>query len=540
MQVVSVKLFGFTPAALKLPQALAGTACVPLLYDPVRRAAGRVAGFAAAAALAVLPVSVMTARSDTMDTFMAFLVLAAAWLVVRAIEARRTAWLLAAGVAVGLAFDVKLFQALLPLPALALLWAIGGRVPVRRRVLAGLAAVVVAVAVGMAWIIPVALTPASARPYPIGSTNGSVWNLVFVFNGLDRLHGRPITTPDTLPVGSRPSAAIVRSQRRRWRYVSTASAGRLFDARFGARIGSELFPAVAAFGAMVVAGLAFRIRRRPVAPFEMAAGLTAAVALSLGLWAVSGAALFSAVATFHPRYFETLSPAVAGLLGLSICLLILRGGQPGRLLAAVLLLATGAFAHSLGSAGRYELVACVGAALLLVALAVRLPRGDRLLSEAAAVAIAAVLIVPASASVSVVRTGAFDAERSGSMPAAWPPLLNRYLRAHRGGARYSFASVAPAKAAPLIAADPQPVLMLTSYRSRPLISVAHLARLVRSGNVRYFLIGHRCTSALTRGTAACPATARWAIARSTDVTRATGLQHRGLLYRIDRHALAAP
>jgi 4-amino-4-deoxy-L-arabinose transferase-like glycosyltransferase len=538
MQVVSVKLFGFTPAALKLPQALAGTACVPLLYDLVRRPAGRVAGLAAAAALAVLPVSVVTARSDTMDTFMAFLVLLAAWLVVRAIESRRTAWLLAAGVAVGLAFNVKLFQALLPLPALALLWAIGARVPLRRRVLAGVAALLVAALVGMAWIVPVALTPASVRPYPIGSTNGSVWNLVFVFNGLDRLHGRPVTTPDTLPAGSRPSAAIVRSQQRRSRSVSTASAGRLFDRRFGAWIGSELLPALVAFGALVLTALAFRLRRRRVEPFELAGGLTRAATLSLGLWAVLGALLFSVMSRFHPRYFETLSPAVAGLLGLSLCLLIVHGRRPGWLLAALVLIATGAFARSLGGVGRYELAACVGGAVLLAALALRPPRSAGVLAGVAAVAIAAVLIVPTSESVAVVRTRAFDAERSGSMPGAWPPLLTRYLRAHRDGTRYSFASVAPAKAAPLIAADPQPVLMLTSYRSRPLISVPQLARLVRRGEVRYFLIGHRCTSALTRTTPACPANARWAIAHSTDVTRAAGLQHRGLLYRIDRPALA--
>src|SRR5438876_677505 len=61
LQVASVKLFGFTPTALKLPQALAGTLSVPLLYHVVRRGFGRGAGLVAAAAMAVLLVEVITA-----------------------------------------------------------------------------------------------------------------------------------------------------------------------------------------------------------------------------------------------------------------------------------------------------------------------------------------------------------------------------------------------------------------------------------------------------------------------------------------------
>ena len=40
LQVVAVKLFGFNSTVLKLPEALAGTAAIPLLYDLVRRIAG--------------------------------------------------------------------------------------------------------------------------------------------------------------------------------------------------------------------------------------------------------------------------------------------------------------------------------------------------------------------------------------------------------------------------------------------------------------------------------------------------------------------
>ena len=514
-QVASVKLFGWSPTSLKLPQALAGTASIVLVYDLVRRPFGYLAGLAAAAALAVLPVAVLTARSDTMDTLMAFLLLLAAWFTVRAIERGRVGWLLAAGATVGLAFNVKLFQALLPVGALALLWAFGSPLRPKRTILYGLAAVGVAVVVGLSWIVPVALTPASQRPYPIGSTNGSIWNLVFVFNGIDRLHGRPVTTPDTLPPGSHVSAAVLRNQLARSRHLAVnPSASQLIGPRYGPRIGSEVVPALLI---LLLAALALRRRAGPVG-------------LGLAAWVLTGVLVFSMMGRFHPRYFEAISPAVAAVVGAGLVALASRGGRAGRILAAVAVGLTGIYASRLdSSAATVELIACGVAAIALALTAVR----PVAIGAVTVLAVAAVLVVPTSQSWAVARTNASDSERSGAMPTGWPEKLNAYLVRHRSGAKYIFASVAPAKAAPLIETNPQPVLMLTSYRSRPLLSVPRFERIVRAGRVRYVLIGHRCSSALTRHTAACPATARWAIAHSTDVTRATGIgRHHGLLYAI--------
>src|SRR5258707_15892015 len=56
LQVVTVKLFGFTSTTLKLPEAIAGIAAVPVLFVAVRRMWSATAGLAAAAALALVPV----------------------------------------------------------------------------------------------------------------------------------------------------------------------------------------------------------------------------------------------------------------------------------------------------------------------------------------------------------------------------------------------------------------------------------------------------------------------------------------------------
>src|SRR3984957_11989108 len=190
LQAASVELFGWSSAALKLPEALAGTLAVPLLFAAVKRVFGVRAGLAAALALAVLPIEVITARSDTMDAVMMALMVLALLLAVRASESGRTIWLLGAAAALGLAFNVKLLESL---PALVAWLGLPGR---RRRRAGQLAlAGAVYVAVSLAWLSATLLYPAHDRPYAYGSTNGSAWNSAFVFNGLGRLEGRSLEGP---------------------------------------------------------------------------------------------------------------------------------------------------------------------------------------------------------------------------------------------------------------------------------------------------------------------------------------------------------
>jgi ABC-type Fe3+ transport system permease subunit len=101
LQVLSVKLLGFSSTTLKLPEAFAGIAAVPLLFATVRRVWGAPAGLAAALALAILPVEVITSRSDTMDGVMMVLMVLALLFLVRASETGRNAWLLAAAATLG-------------------------------------------------------------------------------------------------------------------------------------------------------------------------------------------------------------------------------------------------------------------------------------------------------------------------------------------------------------------------------------------------------------------------------------------------------
>src|SRR5579884_1873425 len=68
LQTASAWVFGFHPWAVVLPQALAAVASVGVLYLMVRAAFGTLAAGIAALALAVAPISVVTARNNTMDS----------------------------------------------------------------------------------------------------------------------------------------------------------------------------------------------------------------------------------------------------------------------------------------------------------------------------------------------------------------------------------------------------------------------------------------------------------------------------------------
>jgi 4-amino-4-deoxy-L-arabinose transferase-like glycosyltransferase len=217
LQVLTVKILGFNSVTLKLPEAIAGTAAIPLLYDLVRRVAGRAAGLCSAITLALLPTSVITARSDTMDSLMMLILLAICWLLLRAAQRRDWRLVLVAAALLGLDFNIKLFEALIPAPAFLLfVWLCFRGQPLAGRLRRLAAAGAVFAAFALCWMTFVSLSPAHERPWPIGSTNGSIGNSVFVWDGWDRIStpAAPAsfkTKQASLPAAPAPAAPLARA-----------------------------------------------------------------------------------------------------------------------------------------------------------------------------------------------------------------------------------------------------------------------------------------------------------------------------------------
>jgi 4-amino-4-deoxy-L-arabinose transferase-like glycosyltransferase len=550
LQVVSVKLLGFSSTTLKLPEVFAGIATVPLLFVVVKRVWSTTAGLAAALAIAVLPVEVITSRSDTMDGVMMVLIVLALLFLVRAGETGRTAWLLAAAATLGVAFDVKLLESIVALPGLALAAYLLLPAPPRRRLLQLSAAAAVYVAVALAWLTATLLFPAHDRPYAIGSTNGSAWNAAFVFNGTDRLGGKSPEPQFTVYEPGHRYPVATQSERDHIPIVPPSPTRLLarIGPLSGERLGLELLVALLLGIPALVFGL---IGRRGAAPpigdttaqevdgeCERRHRIRRAVAAGLGLWMLTGIVLFSDMARLHPRYVEGFVPAVAAMLGVGAAW---AASPRGRLRMAVLsatmvilvvygerLLYGTPGAWWITLIGAFGSVGCAGLARLdTVPAAVRAwlaPTG------VLALALIAVLAIPLSADVTAIDNHVTDAGYVGALPSEEQQLVSSYLRAHQGSARYEVAAESATGIGSLIVKDGRPILVLTSYATRVFTPVAKLQRLIAEGQVRYAFLNSTCGRHFSAQNAACTAPALWVRAHGTDVSRKAGLSRHGVLW----------
>ena len=216
VQALSLRIFGFHIWALVLPQVVAGAATVLVLYRAVRRLAGPAAGLTAAAVLAVTPVTVLLNRGNISDSLLILLLVLAADATSAAVLTGSLRPLLMAGVWVGLAFQTKMIQAWLALPALAaayLLAAPAARLRARCAHVA-LAGLVTAV-ISLSWMTAVTLVPAQDRPYVDGSANDSVYTQVFDYNGLGRLTGKWATVagpPSPIIIAAKESGQLLNAE----------------------------------------------------------------------------------------------------------------------------------------------------------------------------------------------------------------------------------------------------------------------------------------------------------------------------------------
>ena len=182
-------VLGVSGFSVVLPNLLAGVLSVPLLYQLVKKYFGAGAGLLAALVLAVTPVSLAVDRNNTIDGMLIFTLLLAAWAFITATETGRLRYLLLGAFLVGLGFNIKMLQAFLPLPAFYALYFFGSKIKWPRKLLnLGLASLLLVI-VSLAWAVAVDLTPASQRPYVGSSTGNSEMELIFGYNGINRLLG---------------------------------------------------------------------------------------------------------------------------------------------------------------------------------------------------------------------------------------------------------------------------------------------------------------------------------------------------------------
>ena len=397
---LSVRVFGLSSWSILVPQALLGVGSVAMLSLAVRRWFGSAAGLVAGAILALTPVAVLMFRFNNPDALLVFLLIGGAYAMMRAVEKANVWWVVAAGSFVGFAFLTKMLQALLVVPAFALVYMVAAPTSVRTRIvhiLAGAAAIVVSAGW---WVAIVELWPASSRPYIGGSQNNSVLELIFGYNGFGRLTGN-----ETGSVGGGMGNGGGRWGATGW--------GRMFQASWSGQI-AWLIPAALL---AVVVGLV--ISRR--------AGRTDRLRSAIIIW---GGWLVVTMLTFsfgqgiiHEYYSVALAPPIGALVAIvGRELWIRRDDLYARITMAAGVVITAFTARSiLGHATDWHpwlsslvIVVGLGAAALLIA-------GDSWHARARTLtvtgALAAMLIAPTAYSLQTASTA-----HTGSIPTAGPQV----------------------------------------------------------------------------------------------------------------------
>ncbi len=515
---LSARIFGFSSWSMLVPEALAGVAAVGLTAVTVRRHAGAAAGLIAGLVLALTPVAALMFRYNQPDGILTLLLVASAYTTLRAVEGGSVRWLVATGVLLGFAFNTKMLQALLVLPAFAVVYLLAAPLRLGRRILGLVGGGIALLVTAGWWPLAVMLIPAADRPYIDGSTNNSIWNLILGYNGLGRIFG-----------GSGPGGAGGG-----FGFGGAAGLGRLFNAENGGQV-SWLLPLA---GLALVVGLALRWR-------AVRTDLNRAGYLLWGGWAMVTVAVFSFMTgIFHPYYTVALAPAVGALVGMGLVdLWRLRRSSLTRWLLPAGLAATGVWAFVLLGRTpdflgwlRYALLAVS----LLSALLLLMPLSRRLALAAITAGLVAVLAGPTAYTVDTVLTthsgaitsagpavtavgsggsgGAggfqppegvrgFPGPRAGSagvpsggtppggafgnrgQQVSASPALVKYLLAHRGQASWIAAVEGSMNAGGLELTSGQPVMAMGGFSgSDPTPTLSQFQSLVAQGKVRYLVV----------------------------------------------------
>lgn len=534
LQALSAKILGFTPLSIFLPQALAGVLSVLVLFFLVRRHFGVTAGLLAALALALSPLSVVTARNNTIDSTLTLILLLATWAMLQATETGKWRWLLLSAALIGLGFNVKMAEAYLVIPAFGLLYLLAAPCRLWKRLGQLSLAALVLLAISLSWATAVDLIPASQRPYVGSSQNNSEIGLALGYNGLDRVLGHlhfgnaqhdtsdedethhlsPLDTT-TLAGNEHPplpktsaSASLARTNQRPIRNASLFGSGtpgplRLFQQPLGGQI-SWLLP-FALFGLLALAW-----QRRP----RFQTDRQQQALLLWGTWVLTMGSFFSIAGFFHQYYMITFAPAICALFGIGLVLMwqdYRRSGWRGWLLPLALVMTAGEQVYLIQGNPAWGIalipliaLPCVLVALVLCAVRVfpHLRVNTQVLLPVLGCGIVALLLTPATWSAipalqnSAISTpsagptrayGFFNAENNKTSNAA----LVQYLVAHQGNAKFLVATPSSMSADALILATNQPVMAMGGFAGRdPILTPSQLSTLVAHGTVRFFLLNN--------------------------------------------------
>ena len=483
---LSARLFGFSSFSMLLPSVLAGVGSVWLVYGAVKRQFGFTSAVIAGATLMLTPVAVLMFGFNNPDAILTLMLSASGYAFLRSLEGKRPLlWLSLAGLFTGLAFNTKMLQGLMVLPAMVLVYLVFAKPPIVTRFLHLIFAGVITTMSTLWWSVLVWLTPAGNRPW-VGSTNdNNIWSLIFGYNGFGRLLGGRGGGPGG---GHGPGGTGFGGQ---------TGIFRIFNNDFGPNIAWLLVLALAGGGLLL-----WILRKTPRTNRGRAA------VIFWMLWLLIHIVIFSMTSgVIHPYYVVVMAPAAAALVGISLPFLwgAYTRRKPYAWLLPLLVGVTVAIAVIiLGYAGTMTwLMWIVGLLGLtgMIGLLVNLYAPRRWLQNLAIIAaIAACTLAP-----TVYTLATVNVTHTGSIPTAGPnstamqgsnnessqadSQLVQYLVEHQNGATWLVAVASANESAAIQLTSGQPVMAVGGFNgSDTPLTLDQFKQLVKAGKVKYYAI----------------------------------------------------
>ena len=541
LQVISVKLFGFHPLSVFLPQILAGVGSVWLLFHLVRRRFSASAALLSALFFAVTPVWVAVNRTNNTDSCLLLVLMLAAWALMKAVEEGSRYLLMLSMALIGLAFNVKMLAAYIVLPVFFVVYFIGAPKHWQRKFADLVVAILILIASSLPWVIAYELTPANARPFVGGSRTNSMLELVVGHNAVNRFFSplksqTTVTTrqPETKqtnvkeikPVYGTGSdvASTLRVLSARIFVMTPPGPLRLAEGQLAAQT-LWLFPF--AMMAIVIGIVQSRSRREFTARH---------ICLLFWLcWLLIYGVVYSYLGgIIHFYYLSTMAPAVAALAGIGIVDLwnYYRRKNAYAILLPVTLVITAAWQIYIQSSAlgwpitdfidppvywlklfHYALIVgtlAAAAALLLIHFSRAASRVSLVFARSSlAVGVISILILPGTWTLSSIfiqgnhlipsadlyRAITFAGDNGPKLRSIFKQSGNNsklidFLTANHKNERYLLMTSTAELAAPIIIKTGEAVLARGGFHGiDPTVTLESLARLVQTGSVRFVMLG---------------------------------------------------
>mgnify|MGYP000952477362 CR=1 FL=1 len=526
---LSARLFGFSSFSMLLPSVLAGVGSVWLVYGAVKRQFGFTSAAIAGTTLMLTPVAALMFGFNNPDAILTLMLTASGYAFLRSMEGKRPLlWLGLAGLFTGLAFNTKMLQGLMVLPAMVVVYLIFAKPPIVTRFLHVMFAGVITTMSTLWWSVLVWLTPAGSRPW-VGSTNdNNIWSLIFGYNGFGRLlggrgggGGPGGGTPPGDGIGGTTTLQTAGSTTQTMADGAGMMPGgmgggpggghgpggtgfggqtgifRIFNNDFGPNIAWLLVLALAGGGLML-----WILRKTPRTNRGRAA------VIFWMLWLLIHIVIFSMTSgVIHPYYVVVMAPAVAALVGISLPFLwgAYTRRKPYAWLLSVLVGVTAAIAVIiLGYAGTMTwlmwIVGLLGLAGM-IGLLINLYAPRRWLQNLAIIAaLAACTLAP-----TVYTLATVNVAHTGSIPTAGPnstamrgsnneksqadSQLVQYLLEHQHSATWLVAVASANESAAIQLTSGQPVMAVGGFNgSDTPLTLEQFKQLVKDGKVKYYAI----------------------------------------------------